>query len=105
MTDSDKAKLEADGLGAKDEKAKEVRLTTAQVEQEDLGELDSVVKEHDEERHTTERNEKQDLNQGMDTGTHDAGRTGIEWGDAYKVRSTTSHKILRGDTPDETPKK
>jgi hypothetical protein len=41
----------------------------------------------------------------MDTGTHDSGEQGINWGDDYKIREHGTHKIVRGNTPDETPKK
>jgi hypothetical protein len=38
------------------------------------------------ERLTGERIEKQDLNQGMDTGTYSSNRLGVDWGPSYRVR-------------------
>ena len=39
-----------------------------------------------EERLTDERIEQQNLNQGMDTGTHSSTRHGVDWGPSYRVR-------------------
>jgi hypothetical protein len=41
------------------------------------GNLNAKEEQREEERHTTERNEEQDLNQRMDTGTHDYTRGGV----------------------------
>ena len=51
--------------------------------------IDAKEEEHVQERQIAERNEEQDLNQGMDTGTHDSTRRGVAWGPSYQVRSTT----------------
>jgi len=40
----------------------------------------------EEERLTGERNAQQDLNQGMDTGTHSSTRLGVDWGPSYRVK-------------------
>jgi hypothetical protein len=40
----------------------------------------------EEERLTGERIEQQDLNQGMDTGTHSSSHQGVDWGPSYRVR-------------------
>lgn len=40
-------------------------------------------------RRTTERNEQQDLNQGMNTGTHSSAYPGLNWGPSYRMRSRT----------------
>jgi hypothetical protein len=45
-----------------------------------------------EERLTGERIEQQDLNQGMDTGTHASTHLGVNWGPSYRVR----HEIEQG---------
>jgi flagellar biosynthesis/type III secretory pathway protein FliH len=45
----------------------------------------------DEGRVEIARNEQEDLNQGMQTGTHDALHTGIKWGSSYKVKATTAN--------------
>ena len=37
-----------------------------------------------------ERHEHEDLNQGMQTGTHDALRTGIKWGPSYRIKESTA---------------
>ena len=39
-------------------------------------------------RLTGERIEQQDLNQGMDTGTHSSVHRGVNWGPDFRVRST-----------------
>ena len=49
--------------------------------------LDAKEEQRVEERHIAERNEEQDLNQGMDTGTHDSTRHGVAWGPSYRVRT------------------
>ena len=36
------------------------------------------------ERRESEEVEQQDLNQGMDTGTHDSTRHGVDWGASYR---------------------
>jgi hypothetical protein len=46
----------------------------------------------DELRHTNEQIEQQDLNQGMDTGTHDSTRHGVDWGKSYQDRPTKGSK-------------
>jgi hypothetical protein len=53
--------------------------------------LEAGEDQKDEWRHTEEQIVQQDLNQGMDTGTHDSTRHGVDWGKSYqapaKVRS------------------
>ena len=46
----------------------------------------------DELRHTNEQIEQQNLNQGMDTGTHDSTKHGVDWGKSYQVRPTKGRK-------------
>jgi hypothetical protein len=41
------------------------------------------VEEREETRRTSDRNEQQDLNQGMSTGSHDTTRTGVDWPSSY----------------------
>jgi hypothetical protein len=50
-------------------------------------ELRQEVEARQEERLTGEGIEQQDLNQGMDTGTHSTTRHGVDWGPSYRVRS------------------
>jgi hypothetical protein len=49
--------------------------------------LEAEQEEREEERRTAEQNEQQDLNQGMDTGTHDTTRSGVDWGKSYRTRT------------------
>lgn len=66
---------------------------------EEIGELESVAeaaKETESEldqrewpRFEAERDEQQDLNQGMETGTHDAPDPSIEWGPCYEISENT----------------
>ena len=59
--------------------------------------LASEAEERDEGRLEAERDELEDLNQGMQTGTHDAFHSGIKWGSSYRIKeSATSPK----QTPD-----
>ncbi len=67
-------------------------------------EVDGEAKQAEEGRQARERIEQQDLNQGMDTGTHDSARRGIHWGPAYQVRSSTSGKRQNKDKPNKTSK-
>jgi hypothetical protein len=48
--------------------------------------LRQEMERREEERLTGERIEQQDLNQGMDTGTHSSTRLGVDWGPSYRVR-------------------
>ena len=64
--------------------------------------LDAKEEQRVEERHIAERNEEQDLNQGMDTGTHDSTRRGVAWGPSYQVRSTGIRKLQKKDEPKKT---
>jgi len=64
--------------------------------------LDAKEEQRDEERRTIDRNEEQDLNQGMDTGTHDSTRRGVAWGPSYQVRSNTSGKRQKKVEPNKT---
>jgi|SRR5665213_635988 len=54
--------------------------------------LDEGEDQGDELRHTDEQIEQQDLNQGMDTGTHDSTRHGVDWGKSYQTRPTKIRK-------------
>ncbi len=65
-------------------------------------ELDAEVQQHAGARRATERAKQQDLNQGMDTGTHESGRTGINWGPSYQVRSIAGGKRQKRTEPVET---
>jgi hypothetical protein len=53
-------------------------------------------KDRDEERQEDEAIEQQDLNQGMDTGTHEITRHGVKWPASYRRKLPT---------PEEQPRK
>jgi hypothetical protein len=69
MTGTRNAEAESDGLEAEEGLRHEVEL-------------------REEERITGERIEQQDLNQGMDTGTHSSVHRGVNWGSSFRVRPT-----------------
>lgn len=54
--------------------------------------LEALAGQRDESRIEAERNEREDLNQGMQTGTHDALHTGIRWGSSYRIKESNSKK-------------
>jgi hypothetical protein len=61
--------------GTKQEKSKSIDFEAAQEDRE-------------ESRQEAEEIQQQDLNQGgLDTGTHDSSRHGVEWGRAYKTHA------------------
>jgi hypothetical protein len=101
MADAGAQKSKTGDVDAKDKKQDE---TLEAVENQAADSLEADASARDEDRSEADRDQQQDLDQGMDTGTHDSERTGINWGDDYKVRPG-DHKILRGNTPDEPPKK
>jgi len=67
MAGTGKAKAESDSLEAEQELRQDVEL-------------------RQEERHTSERIEQQNLNQGMDTGTHSSTHLGVNWGSSYRMK-------------------
>jgi hypothetical protein len=67
MAGTGKAKAKSDSLEAEEQLRQEMEL-------------------REEERLTGERIEQQDLNQGMDTGTHSSAHLGVDWGPSYRVR-------------------
>jgi len=57
----------------------------------DLGkEMEAEVDDRDGVRREGEQAEQQDLNQGMDTGTHETTRHGVNWGPSYRVKKTNA---------------
>ena len=44
-------------------------------------------------RRTNEENQRQDLNQGMATGTHSLAHRGIHWGPSYRMKSKIAHAL------------
>jgi hypothetical protein len=67
MAGTGKPKAKSDRLKAEEELRQEAEL-------------------REEERLTGERIEQQDLNQGMDTGTHSSTHHGVNWGPSYRMR-------------------
>jgi hypothetical protein len=60
--------------------------------------LESEAEARDEARALDDRAEREDLNQGMDTGTHDSIHRGVNWAPEFSVRPRTNK-------PNEEPKK
>jgi hypothetical protein len=77
-------------------------MADKEIAKSELDNLEAKEEQRVEERHIAERNEEQDLNQGMDTGTHDSTRRGVAWGPSYQVRSTTIRKPQKKDEPKKT---
>jgi hypothetical protein len=73
----------------KEERQKEDRGTNELIEQQlqDLDDVDAEEEQREEERRTHEQIVQQDLNQGMDTGTHSSVHRGVNWGPEFRVRS------------------
>ena len=67
MAGTGKAKAKGDRLEAEEELREEMEL-------------------REEERLTDERIEQQDVNQGMDTGTHSSAHRGVNWSPSYRMR-------------------
>jgi flagellar biosynthesis/type III secretory pathway protein FliH len=68
--------------------------------------LKSQADHRDEVRLEAERDQLEDLNQGMQTGTHDAFHSGIKWGSSYSIKDTTNPKKpsnVEKNDPDGNP--
>ena len=74
----------------KEEEQKEDRRTKELIEQQlqDLDNVDAEEEQREEDRRTNELIVQQDLNQGMDTGTHSSVHRGVNWGPGFRLRST-----------------
>jgi hypothetical protein len=74
----------------KKEEQKEDRRTNGLMEQQlqDLDNVDAEEEQRQGDRRTNEQIVQQDLNQGMDTGTHSSVHRGVNWGPGFRVRST-----------------
>jgi hypothetical protein len=59
--------------------------------------LEAEEQKQEDERSTVERNEQQDLNQGMATGTHDSTRHGVNWGAAYRTGTAVTKKRVKNE--------
>ena len=60
---------------------------------ESAEELAAEMNQDEAGRRDAEQEEQQDLNQGMQTGTHDALRHGINWGPSFRIKKSS------GNTP------
>jgi len=67
MAGTGKAKVRSDSLEAEEELREEVEA-------------------REEDRLTEEQIEQQDINQGMDTGTHSSAHRGVNWSPSYRIR-------------------
>jgi hypothetical protein len=74
---------------AKEEQQKEDRGANERIEQQlqDLEDVDAEEEQHREDRRANEQIVQQDLNQGMDTGTHSFVHRGVNWGPEFRLRS------------------
>ena len=52
---------------------------------EAANELEADIVDREDSRIQNEQAVQQDLNQGMETGTHDSERSGIKWGPSYRA--------------------
>jgi len=60
--------------------------------------LEEKQEERQVERHGAERARTQHLNQGMDTGTSDSVRHGVDWGSADSGHTVISRRAKKGKT-------
>jgi hypothetical protein len=58
-----------------------------------VDELESELEDRDTFRRENERSEQGDLNQGMQTGTHDSSKLGVNWGPSYKTKRKKAPKV------------
>jgi len=71
-------------------------MDTNEREPEAAQELEAELDQHETARIEREQDEQEDLNQGMQTGTHDARHRGINWGPSYRVRKSGGKPESRG---------
>jgi hypothetical protein len=64
--------------------------------------LEAEMEKRDEIRHKDERVERQDLNQGFDTGTHDSTHAGVNWPASYTIHPKANKPK---EAPEEDKKK
>jgi len=55
-----------------------------EVESKAANEVESEMEDRDQARVDEERNDAEDLNQGMETGTHDSQKLGVNWPPSYR---------------------
>ena len=80
---------EEEGLAERQRHSGGVAQRDALTSEEDL---EAGEDQKDELRHADEQIEQQDLNQGMDTGTHDSTRHGVDWGKSFQSPAAKGRK-------------
>ncbi|MGB6429904.1 MAG: hypothetical protein WBF06_04920 [Candidatus Acidiferrales bacterium] len=104
MADAGTQKSKSGDLDPKDKKQEEASASE-QLEKQTVEDLNNDVTQDLDSSRETQLIEQQDLNQGMNTGTHDSESTGINWGADYSVPDDKTRKIYRGDESDKKPEK
>ncbi len=106
MTGQGTAKSNLGDSQASERQQDEELRKTKQAEEHNLSKgLEAEEEQQEEQRRAEERDEQQDLNQGgLDTGTHDSTRHGVDWGPSYQVRGGTNRKRGRRREPDKPSK-
>ncbi len=108
MADTGTSKSKSGNLDPRAKQEQPEECGAEQIEQQEQAtldaELDAEAEQIEEDRTIGERIEQQDLNQGMDTGTHDSTRRGINWGSEYAIPKATSCKGQKKDEPNKTSK-
>jgi len=91
------------GNVAPDEELKEAKHSPmGQTEERNLDKgLEAEEQRQEDDRDTVARDEQQDLNQGMATGTHDSTRHGVNWGRAYQTGTAVTKKGVKKQQPDK----
>jgi len=62
-----------------------IKGTTKSTDTEVGKDMESELDIKNDERRDDDRAVQEDLNQGMETGTHETARTGINWGPSYRA--------------------
>jgi len=102
MDDTRALKLKLDNADNNAEQGQAVNAATEQAEERNLDHaLQAEEEQLESERKTIARNEQQDLNQGMDSGTHDSVRHGVKWGTAYQMGVAPINKDQKQDDPNK----
>ena len=106
MSDTGAAKSKFGNVETKDKHGEEVRLASERSEQEqrDLNNVDAKEEQREEDRVVSEKIVQQDLNQGMDTGTHSSIHRGVNWSSAYQIHNTPSPNHEKKDEPTKASK-
>jgi hypothetical protein len=90
--------MSTEGTAKSKESAETEAAKTETAENKVAENLESEAEVRDEGRREDDRAEQQDLNQGMDTGTHESTRYGVNWPASYRNLSKSMP-----DKPKEVP--